>query len=286
MTQPSPDWQNYEQEVHAELSSKYHDALVRHNVRLRGSRSGAERQIDVLVEETLPGGKLVTAVDAKFHSRSIDVKDVEAFIGLLQDVQVDRGIMITNHGYSEAALSRAFRDDVDLDLDILTLDAFKHWQSALAIPYAGRNGVVLPAPVGWVVDGERVPGALARVYRRGLTFPQAKAAGEFMYLNIWDRRPPVQDLDQLLAKQRKDILRSFPDAFMSVRDFARADFPTCLRRAEIPSYPSAELTAFVEFPTMIPFVVLFSPLVVERRNLRKLEYIVKKIIRLKVTHAG
>lgn len=286
MTELISDWRSYEREIHAEISSKFSDARVSYNVRLRGAKSGADRQIDILVEEETPGGLLKTVVDAKYYGRTIDVKHVEEFIGLLDDVGVDRGIMITNRGYSKAALARAFNDDVDVDLDVFTLDDFKQWQVAFAIPYAGRNGVVLPAPVGWVVDASRHPGILARLYRRGLSFKEAANINEFMYLNIWDRRPPVSDLDQLLANQRQGILKAFPDATIVVRDLGiRTDHATVVRRAEIATYPSAEITGFVEFPTMIPFIVLFTPLVVERRNVRKLEYILKKLLPLHVKHA-
>jgi Restriction endonuclease len=148
-----PDWRQFERAVHSELEGKFPGSTIRHDVRLLGELSGVPRQIDVLVEEVLPGGNVRTAVDAKQHARPIDVKEVESFIGLLRDAKVESGIMVSASGYSEAALTRAFRDDVDLDLDIFTLDEFRQWQAAGALPYAGRNAVLLSAPFGWAVDG-------------------------------------------------------------------------------------------------------------------------------------
>jgi hypothetical protein len=173
MTNTTPDWQLYEREIHEELQSKYPDAVVTHNVKVPGCKSGVSRQIDILVEERTPGGMVSTAVEAKYHARAIAVKDVEAFIGLLNDVAIGRGVMIAPRGYSEAAFARAYRDDVDVDLDVFTLDEFKAWQADLAIPFAGRNGILMPAPFGWAVDFRGHQRALAWLYQRGRTFEQA-----------------------------------------------------------------------------------------------------------------
>jgi hypothetical protein len=281
------DWRQFEREVKAELEGKYPASAIRHDVRLPGVLSGAQRQIDVLVEECLSCGSVRTAVDAKHHGRRIDVKEVESFIGLLHDTQVQRGIMVSASGYTGAALTRAFRDDVDLDLDIFTLEEFKQWQAAGAIPYSGRNAILLPAPFGWVVDGERYHGAVARLYRRGLTFDQAAGQHEFMYVNLWDRRLPVDSLESLLARQERDIRSHSPDAVISVRELPTAvGSRACIRRADIVGYPTAEITGFVEFTESIFFSVLFTPLVVERRNVRKLEYILQRVLPISVRHVA
>lgn len=278
-----PDWRQFERAVYAELVSKYPDAMIRHDVRVDGVLSGVERQIDVLVEESMPEGNVRTAVDAKNHARKIDVKEVESFIGLLHDTAVARGNMVSASGYTEAGLTRAFRDDVDLDLDIFTLDEFRQWQAAAAIPYSGRNAVLLPAPFGWVVDGQWRPSCLARLYRRGLTFDQAAAQNEFMYVNLWDRRSPVDSLQSLLARQEAGIRDQAPDAVIVVRDVPGSmGHRGCIRRADIDGYPTAEITGFVEFPRSIFFAVLFTPIVIERRNVRKLEYMLQKVLPISV----
>jgi len=278
-----PDWRQFERAVHLELEGKFPGSTIRHDVKVPGALSGIARQMDVLVEEALPGGDVRTAVDAKQHARPIDVKEVESFIGLLRDAKLERGLMVSASGYSAAALTRAFRDDVDVDLDVFTLDEFRQWQAAGALPYAGRNAVLLSAPFGWAVDGQRVQNCLARLYRRGLTFEQAARHQEFMYVNLWDRRRPVDSLDALLAKQEADIRRHAPDAVISVRDVpASLGHRGCIRRADIAGYPTAEITGFIEFPKSIFFAVLFTPLVVERRNTRKLEYMLKKVLPISV----
>jgi hypothetical protein len=280
-----PQWRQYEREVYLELVSKYPEAHIRHNTRLPGHMSRAERQIDVLFEEALHGETVITAVDAKHYARRIDVPHVEAFLGLLRDVQVDRGIMVSAKGYTKAAMARAFRDDVDLDLDVFSLEDFRQWQADCAIPYAGPNAVLLPAPFGWCVDAKQRPGAVAWLFRRGLTLQQAALHKEFIYVNLWNRVAPTDSLDALLAEQNAGIIAHTPDAVISVRDLMLRDgCRACVRRADVPSYPTAEITGFVELPGSIFFAVLFTPLEVERRNVRKLEYILKKVLPMRVRY--
>lgn len=280
-----PEWLRYEREVHDEIAFKYPNARVTHDAHLPGALSGVMRQIDILIEEMVHGEVLVSAVDAKHYARPLDVTEVEGFIGLLHDIGADRGIMVCARGYTKTALARAFRDDVDLDLEIVSLADFKQWQAPGAIPYSGRNAVALPAPLGWVVDGHRRPEALAYLYRRGLTWHQAVVQREFMYVNIWDRADPVRTLEDLVAAQTNDIVTHHPDASIAVSDRQLRDGArTWIRRADVPSYPALELTGFVEFGTGIFFAVLFTPAVVERRNLRKLEYLLRRVLPITVRY--
>jgi hypothetical protein len=146
-----PTWKEYETAVHEAVSSKFREATVTADVRLEGKLSGASRQIDMLVEQTLAGKRLQTVVEAKHYQRPIDVKHVEAFIGALRDVGIPRGVMISSSGYTRAAAQRALGEDVEVDLDIFSLSEFLEWQFPGGLPYAGDNGVVLDAPLGWVL---------------------------------------------------------------------------------------------------------------------------------------
>jgi hypothetical protein len=51
-------------------------------------------------------------------------------------------------------------------------------------------------------------------------------------------------------------------------------------------YPTTEITGFVEFPKSVFFVVLFTPLVAERRNVRKLEYMLKKVLPISIRQSA
>lgn len=74
--------------------------------------------------------------------------------------------------------------------------------------------------------------------------------------------------------QAEAISENFPGATITVRPLeARPDARTCLRRADVPGYSGPEVTGLAEFRNGIVFIVLHTPASVERRNVRKLEYI-------------
>jgi hypothetical protein len=129
MSEGSPPWKRYEQQIFALLKTKARDAAVEADARLPGLYSGVERQIDVLVTGRFPG--LVApqnmVVECKAFNRKINVKDVETAFGLVQDVGAPLGLLITTAGFSEAAKRRAlhFRG---LSLDVVELDDLAAWR--------------------------------------------------------------------------------------------------------------------------------------------------------------
>lgn len=84
------------------------DLCVTPNAWIVGQVSGIKRQIDVLIEarhDTDNSRRIV--VDAKMRKRKLDVKDVEAFRGLMADVKATHGYLVTSSGYTKAAGKRA-----------------------------------------------------------------------------------------------------------------------------------------------------------------------------------
>jgi hypothetical protein len=78
------------------------------NARLLGRISKRSRQIDVLIDlrhERDDSGRLI--VDAKKRTRKVDVKDVEAFRGLMDDVGATHGYLVCPNGFTKAAVRRA-----------------------------------------------------------------------------------------------------------------------------------------------------------------------------------
>jgi hypothetical protein len=100
MTRRSPDWEVYERLVAYLLAKQLStDLCVTPNARIRGHISGRSRQIDVLVDarhDTDNSRRLI--VDAKKRVRKIDVKDVEAFRGLMEDVGATHGYIVSPLG--------------------------------------------------------------------------------------------------------------------------------------------------------------------------------------------
>jgi hypothetical protein len=82
------------------------DAVVEHDVRLPGRRSGVQRQVDALVKGQFAGGVVGSAtaiIESKLYGRNVNVTDIHSFAGLIEDVGADFGVLVTNRGFSAAA---------------------------------------------------------------------------------------------------------------------------------------------------------------------------------------
>src|SRR5882672_5121009 len=90
----SENWQAFE-ELTAKIQQQLApNARVEKNAKLLGKRSGIERQIDVLVEHTVGQYHIRIVIDCKDYKTPIDVKGVEEFIGLAEDVGANKGAII------------------------------------------------------------------------------------------------------------------------------------------------------------------------------------------------
>ena len=122
------DWRQYEKEIENQFKETYPSARITPNAKLAGKFSKVERQIDLLIEEQALDFAFRIIVDAKHRGRKIDVGDVEAFLGMMQDVEAHTGMMVALEGYTPAAINRAYYDNLDVVLDVLSLDELKAFQ--------------------------------------------------------------------------------------------------------------------------------------------------------------
>lgn len=277
------DWKEYEQEIHQIFSTQYPDSEITHNVHRKGIYSKVDRQIDILIEDYIAGNRFSIVIDCKYFNKNVDVKGVESFIGMLEDIGAQKGLLISKEGFSEAALNRAHFGPSEVELDILSFKDLHKFQGYGGLPYRGENGVLVPAPFGWIIDGTRTPNWLAVFYQRGFTLEEAAERKEFMYVQIWDRKENNENLDDLLRIQEADLLKTDSAAVIDyIPTIRRRDERVVLRTAKLPSYPTAEYTGFVEFEDFIFFCVLFSPENRSRQNIRKLENILERALPIKV----
>ncbi len=128
-----PEWKLYEKQIYAKLKAGVaEDAEVTFDEggrqRLLGRFSGVNRQIDVIVRGTFAGFPDIQTmvVDCKLVRRRLDVTHVEAFAGLLDDVNVALGLLVTAEGFSEAAKRRAAAIR-GMELDVVELDELQTW---------------------------------------------------------------------------------------------------------------------------------------------------------------
>lgn len=128
----SPDWKELENLVAMIQRQLSPDANVRHNVMLDGVDSETKRQIDVLVEQNIGQYTMRIVIDCKDYSRPIDVKGIEEFHGLVQDVRAHKGALVCPAGFTKSALKRAQKLQIDLYRPVST---GKHkWQAKVTAP--------------------------------------------------------------------------------------------------------------------------------------------------------
>jgi tetratricopeptide (TPR) repeat protein len=191
-------------------------------------------------------------------------------------------------GYTPAAVNRAHNDDLDIILDVLNLDELKAFQGPTAIPYSGEYGVWIAAPFGWVMDATERPHVLASVYQRGKTFDEAVRADEWMYVNFWKKKGAlVNNLESLLTSQSAYMLSEAAGSEIEIIEEGknqRTGARTMIRRFRKKGYPAPEYTGFVDFDDFVFMCVLFTPESLERKNLRKLRFILRDAFPISVTH--
>lgn len=105
MSREFPQWEKYErlvaQLVANQISTEY---CVTPNASIKGKISLRNRQIDVLIDyrhDTDNRNRII--IDTKVKARRIDVKDVEAFLGLMEDVGATHGYLVCPNGYTKSA---------------------------------------------------------------------------------------------------------------------------------------------------------------------------------------
>lgn len=281
-------WKDYEEEIFDLLKETYKDATITFDQTLKGRYSQVYRQIDVLIESYIAGKKIRLIVDGKYFNKNIDVKAVESFISMVEDVDAKQGILITSKGFSPAAINRAYYGPTDVELDILNFEDFKQFQSFGGFIYLGKHGAIVPAPFGWILDGTKRDYTLAAIYQRGLTFDEAAKNKEWMYVNIFSKDEEINSLDDLVKLQEFYTKEEFPKAtFEYNSSIQRSDnSKTLLRTIVIDKYPTNEYTGFIEFDDFFVFFVLFTPIELKSKNVRKLENLLERTIPIQVNEAS
>ncbi|WP_080414951.1 restriction endonuclease [Burkholderia ubonensis] len=107
------DWGGFEQLV-AELN-KTGEVSVEHNVVLPG-RSGAPRQIDVLIRHKQGLYEHLIVAECKFWNKAVDRATVDSMATTVREVGASRGVIFSNSGFQSGAVTQAKADSIDLFL--------------------------------------------------------------------------------------------------------------------------------------------------------------------------
>jgi hypothetical protein len=111
MANDETKWKIYEQVV-ARLEEGFQNCAVVLNNKVIGRRSGLERQVDVLLTGMVGTHEIRVAVECRLYSRKVGIKDIEAFESFVDDVGVDRGVIVGPFGFTEGARRRAERTEL------------------------------------------------------------------------------------------------------------------------------------------------------------------------------
>ncbi|SMN02552.1 hypothetical protein SPONN_1297 [uncultured Candidatus Thioglobus sp.] len=279
------DWKTYEKEIFTYFKEQYPDAEITLDIKVIGLYSKVKRQIDILIEQYIAGNRIIIAIDGKYFNKKVDVKAVESYIGMLEDIGAHKGLLISKEGFTEAAYNRAHFGPTEIELDILNFNNIELYQGQVAIPYAGDNGAIVSAPFGWIIDNQKSDNWIATMYQQGSNIHKAMKLSEFMYIQFWDRNEDGDTLDDLLKLQESNFKKADLNAKIEyLPTIKRNDAQVMLRAVTISSYPTPEYTGFIEFESSILFCVMFSPENRSRQNIRKLENVLESALPIKVQH--
>jgi restriction endonuclease len=148
-----PKWLVYQKAV-AQLKASYGDCEVVHDYKILGRPSGVERQVDIWFSTSIGGKHGVTvAVECKCHvTTPVSIKDVDAFYGFLDDVGANKGVLVSNTGFTEGAKRRA--DGCNLELETLTLEEAEdfEWAEYLSDNCQVWGGECLAGQIRWELE--------------------------------------------------------------------------------------------------------------------------------------
>jgi hypothetical protein len=264
------EWRDYESYVFGTIQRLNPGSVVRHNVAVRGTLSGRSRQIDILVERDFGGVAYKIAVDCKRYKRGVTVKHVEAFLGMLEDLGMTKGVMITTTGYSKSALQRAKLGSRKAELHILSPDRLSEFQHiGDAFLWAEPVAAVLDTPEGWVADNEdsRPERAQFAMYSLGHTRMSAQKLGAYLYGSIILKTDTQPNMESIAAGHEEATAQTFPAArFRRLPSTLRHYGSTDEARGDIfrvgdidASYHGPEYSIYIDHPKGVLILVLLCP---------------------------
>ena len=273
-------WKEFEEEVFLECERVFNSqgTEVLKNKYIVGCYSGVKRQIDVIVRHHNDGEDVnMCVVECKHFAKKINVKIVDSFIGCLEDVGANNGIIVSEKGFTKAAINRAHKGKDNIEVDILNLGELQQFQGYGAITYSGGNALIIAPPFGWIIDGKNRIDALAVFYRRGVSFEEAvRIEKEWMYLQIWTKEKEHETIENIVEFQ--NIQLRDKDECAVIQQFELDGL--IVREAYLSSYSAPEITVFREFDRFIAFIVLFCPDYFFQRDTKKAVSMLNKAIPL------
>lgn len=111
---PPAAWQEFETLVFNLQKRFSQHGTVTKGERLYGHNSETNRQIDVVVRTAVNGEPILMIVEYKCLATKVDVKDVDAFVSVKDDVRAHLGVMVSSNGFTDAAYKTAKAKNISL----------------------------------------------------------------------------------------------------------------------------------------------------------------------------
>lgn len=105
------NWSGFEDLV-AELHASG-EVTVERDVKLKG-KSGAERQVDVLIRHKVGFYEHLIVIECKYLKRRVARQVVDAMITTVDDLNASKGVIFTNRGFQKGALILAKQSGIEL----------------------------------------------------------------------------------------------------------------------------------------------------------------------------
>jgi hypothetical protein len=269
------DWRDYEHYIFNHFRKIYPQAKITRDVRLDGRFSGSRRQVDILVEFPNTGFDLRIAVECKFFNEKVDVSVVDSFVGFLQDVGANKGIIITNKGCTAAAESRAATDPSDIEVRIIEFEDLGLFQGfGGIILFHPDSALVLMAPSGWIVDA-MVGDDFDAFYPFGLDFKEANARNEWICIKSVFKTKQIFTIDSLLKDIRRIAAKKFPNVVYSFDEPPKIESAAATRVNDIRctscefGRDKYEHTIFLDVADSIFYAILYTPSIYQQVYLKK-----------------
>ena len=204
-----------------------------------------------------------TVFDCKCYGRKVNVKDVESFLGMLDDLRVSKGVIVTTKGFTKTALKRAQREPRDIDLQILPPERLSEFQGNSAIVV--WNGPVLAIIAhleGWIIDDERSGEegwCLFSMYPLGHTLESAMKHSAFIYGNIVLKSEKLPTMEAIAQDHERIAREKFPEARferLAPLDPEQQPPTTLLRVGHVPIHDGPEYSLYIDNPKGVLLLVM------------------------------
>jgi len=194
-------WKEYETNVLKYFSKKYPHSKFSKNVKLPGRLSQTQREIDILIEGSIAGYPFRIAIECKRWKQRLDVADVGGFLDKIKDVGIEKGVLVSTKGYSNAAYQRAYNDS-SINLQVLNFEKLPEKCDFWTIIFRPKLAIVVIAPNGWLVDAN-VPEQIKKdvtcyIHPFELTVSEAIQHKQNITFQLW----PILDRNEIV-----DILK-------------------------------------------------------------------------------